>query len=117
MKVYCFTINNCRTLTAYQDGREIEDKNSVGPIPVEDLSKEFGENIPKYVYYDGGYGSTVLFCVDINVDVRKICEKYNYRISDRLEIIDVESSMYNNRYSIYPNYRKDAPPYHLEITY
>jgi hypothetical protein len=82
-----------------------------------DLSQEFGSNIPKIFQYEGGTGSVYLFCVDAKIDVENICKKYYIRksiashiyIDNTLEIDELE---YNNNYEIY--HTASIPKYKLK---
>lgn len=68
---------------------------------------EFGEDIPKYLIYEGGQGRTYLFCIDESIDVIKICKKYNYLIDDEaFHKMEINDETYNNDYTIYPTYEK-----------
>jgi hypothetical protein len=85
-------------------------------ISIKELSKEFGENIPKSLPFDGGflYYITHLFCVDENVNVEEICNKYNYDMGEPYKI-EIEDYMYNNNYTIYISYKKEEPRFYLQL--
>jgi len=80
------------------------------------LSKEFGENIPKSLPFEGGYlyFITHLFCVDANVNIKEICNKYNYDMGEPYKI-EIEDYMYNNNYTINISYKKEGARYYLEL--
>jgi hypothetical protein len=96
MFVYCFTLNSKKLLDSTLKLGDFD-------LLVDQIHKEFGQNIPKYCHYDGGRGCTTLFCVDVNVNITAICAKYNLAIGT-LENIDIDESTYNNSYQIVPNY-------------
>ena len=81
--------------------------STISEIAIKELSKEFGDNIPKSLPFDGGYlyYITHLFCVDENVDIKEICNKYNYEIAEPYKI-EIEDCMYNNNYTICYSYKK-----------
>ena len=81
-----------------------------------EFSKEFGENIPKSLPFDGGYlyFITHLFCVDANVNIEKICNKYNYDMGKPYKI-EIEDYMYNNNYTVGISYKKEGPRYYLKL--
>lgn len=97
MLVYCFTISRLKSTTA----------------SVDENYKEFGKNIPNYLQYEGGSSCTYLCCVQKNVNIVELCEKYKYECST-IDTIDIEEHNFNNSYTIYPSYAKDGPSYHLE---
>ena len=97
MLVYCFTISVL-----------LDTKASI-----DEIYKEFGENIPNYIQYEGGSQITYLCCVDKNVNIIELCEKYKYECS-RIDTIDIEEDTFNNSYTIYPSYAKYGPSFHLE---
>jgi hypothetical protein len=76
---------------------------------------EFGNNIPNYLQYEGGGmdGCTFLCCVDIKVDVDKICSKYNQTCSKMYQI-EIDEQEYNNNYTIHPTYSRCGIQYILE---
>lgn len=90
-------IVNCFTVKVFHTNR----------IDIKNVFNEFGNNIPNYLQYEGGSmdGCVFLFCVDINVDVEKICKKYNCDCS-RLEQLTIDCNKYNSSYTIHPNYKK-----------
>jgi hypothetical protein len=84
---------------------------------IKQLSNEFGKNIPRFSPYEGGKMGfiTSLCCVDANIDVEEICEKYNCEIG-KTEKMLVQDSMYNSDYTIYDTNNKEGPPFHLRRT-
>ena len=102
MFVKCFTV----TISA-----------NIYEIAIPQLSKEFGKNIPRFSPYEGGRMGfiTNLCCVDANIDVEKICKKYNYEIGTQEEIL-IQNNMYNSNYTIYNTYNKEGPPFRLQLT-
>jgi hypothetical protein len=85
-------------------------------ISMKELSKEFGENIPKSLPFDRGYlyFITHIFCVNANVNIKEICNKYNYDIGEPYKI-EIEDYMYNNNYSLHISYKKEGIEFYLEI--
>ena len=84
---------------------------------IEKLNKDFGENIPKPLPYEGGILGfiTKLFCVDANINVEEISKKYNCEISE-LYKIDIENHTYNNNYKVNRNYFTiNKPKFYLEL--
>lgn len=71
------------------------------PININIVHKEFGTNIPKYNALEGGdyLGPEYLCCVDTNVNVKSICNKYNYVLSE-LYKMNIDSSKYNSNYIV-----------------
>jgi hypothetical protein len=80
-----------------------------------DLSQEFGSNIPKIFQYEGGSGNVYLFCVDAKIDVKNICKKYYIKKSRCFHIkkspfyniyinatLEIDELTYNNNYEICP---------------
>ena len=98
---------NCFTVTMPSNNSEIE---------IKELSKEFGDNIPKSLPFDGGflYFITHLFCVDENINIEKICNKYNYDIGKPYKI-EIEDYMYNDNYTICNSYKKEGPRFYLKL--
>ena len=90
--------------------------STISEIAIKELSKEFGENIPNSLPFDGGYlyYITHLFCVDENVDIKEICNKYNYEIVEPYKI-EIEDYMYNNNYTICYSYKKEGPRFYLKL--
>lgn len=91
MLVYCFIVNvfNIRDITI--------------PVkPIEEFAKELGDDIPNYVPFQGLKG-IYGFVVDSNIDVVKLCEKYNYDIGNlyKKEILD---TWYNKNHTIFLSY-------------
>ena len=91
-----FRFVNCFTVTM---------PSSIYKIGINQLSNEFGKNIPRFSPYEGGKMGfiTHLCCVDTNVNVEEICKRYNYKM-DRPEKILIEDNMYNSNYTIYNTY-------------
>lgn len=85
-------------------------------IAIKELSKNFGDNIPKYLPFEGGklHFITSLFCVDANVNVIEICNKYNYEINEPYKM-KIEDHMYNNNYTICNSYNNEGPRFYLKI--
>ena len=85
-------------------------------IAMKELSKEFGDNIPKSLPFDGGflYFITHFFCVDSNVNIEEICNKYNYEMGKPYKI-EIDDYMYNNNYTIYISYKKEGPKFYLTL--
>jgi hypothetical protein len=83
-------------------------------MAIQELSKKFGDNIPNSLPFDGGklYFITHLFCVDENVNITEICNKYNYEIGKPYKI-EIEDYMYNNNYTIRYSYKKEGPRFYL----
>jgi hypothetical protein len=98
---------NCFTVTI---------PSSISKIAMKELSKKFGENIPKSLPFDGGYlyFITHLFCVDENVNIKEICNKYNYEMRNPFKI-EIEDYMYNNNYTICNSYKKEGPRFYLKL--
>ena len=98
---------NCFTVTI---------PTNIFKIAIKELSKEFGENIPKSLPFDGGYlyFITHLFCVDANVNVKEICKKYNCEMGS-LSKIQIEEDIYNNNYIICYANSKEGPKFYLEF--
>jgi len=88
-------------------------KRSKNIVPLEKILLEFGENIPLPCAYDGcPYGLVDLCCADMNINVKKICKKYDC-ICDDIYIIKVDISEFNSDYMIVPVYQRDPPYYRL----
>jgi hypothetical protein len=90
--------------------------SSISKIEIKELSKEFGDNIPKSLPFDDGflYFITHLFCVDENINIEEICNKYNYEIRKPYKI-EIDDYMYNNNYTIYISYKKEGPRFYLQL--
>jgi hypothetical protein len=92
--------------------------SNISKIAMKELSKEFGENIPKSLPLEDGFlhFTTHIFCVDTNVNIEDICEKYNYEM-DKPFKIEIEDYMYNNNYTlqIQISYKKKVIEYYLEL--
>ena len=86
------------------------------PNQIDTVYANYGKNIPKYLQYEGGSGGiTFLCCVAADVDVKEICEKYNYECGTIYQV-DVDGDKYNSSYTIYPTYSKDGPKFVLQPT-
>ena len=85
------------------------------PIPIENLYRLFGENLPYFLQYEGGSRPNYLFCVDSNIDVKTICGQNGYEYHS-LYTLEIDPCMYTNEYTIHPTYSKDGPKYVLEKT-
>jgi hypothetical protein len=97
-------IVNCFTIT-----RKIDN-----PHPIYVIYQEFGTEIPKYLQYEGGSGdNTYLCCVDARINVKKLCETYNYECGTLYQM-EVAEDMYNNSYTIYPTYKKEGEQFVLQ---
>ena len=98
---------NCFTVTI---------PTNIFEIAIKELSKEFGNNIPKSLPFEGGflYFITHLFCVDENINIEEICNKYNYDIGKPYKI-EIEDYMYNNNYTIHISYKKEGPRFYLKL--
>jgi hypothetical protein len=89
-------------------------KPSGNKIPLNEILKEFGYNIPVPCPYEGCMDGIVhLCCVDIDVDVAGICEKYGYNCGHLFKL-EIDPSKFNNEYMILPTYSRDPPHYSLE---
>jgi len=97
---------NCFTVTI---------PTNIFKIYIKELSKKFGDNIPKYLPFDGGklYFITYLFCVDENVNIKEICNTYNYEMGKPYKI-EIDDYMYNNNYTICNSYKKEGPRFYLK---
>lgn len=87
------------------------------PIDIDVLYKEFGDNIPKYNPLEGGdyLGPEYLCCVDANVDIKVICDKYNYILREIYKM-DIDSSKYNSNYYLHETWfgHSSVEPYYLD---
>lgn len=99
MFVYCFTVTR---------------KND-NPTPINIVYEKFGNNIPKYLEYEGGGsdGNTYLCCVDIRVNVKEICEEYHYECGTLYQM-EIAEDMYNDSCTINPTYKKEGESYVLQ---
>jgi hypothetical protein len=82
------------------------------PTTIEHLYTEFGENIPKYLEYDGGSGLNILYCVDASTNIIEICDKYNVKVYI-LNTMEFDDSIYNNTFTIHPTYSDNGEQYEL----
>ena len=98
---------NCFTVTM---------PSSISEIAMKEISKEFGENIPKSLPFEGGflYFITHVFCVDSNINIEEISNKYNYDMGKPYKI-EIEDYMYNNNYTIHISYKKEGPRFYLTL--
>ena len=102
MLVNCISINTLqRPKTIFSFLKNVLIKTQPTELP-EIMYKELGNNIPKFFQYEGGMGLTFIFCVDSNVDIKRICKKYNYDIGDNLHKMEIDEITYNNNYQVYP---------------
>jgi hypothetical protein len=85
-------------------------------IAIKVLSKKFGNNIPKSLPFDGGkmYFITHLFCVDENINIKEICNKYNYEIGEPYKI-EIDDYKYNDNYTICYSFKKEGPRFYLKL--
>ena len=99
---------NCFTVTM---------SSSIYTNAIKELSKEFGKNIPRFLPYEGGKMGfiTNLCCVDTDINVEKICKKYNYEMGNPEKML-IENNMYNSNYTIYNTYNKEGPRFRLQLT-
>ena len=58
------------------------------------------------------YYITHLFCVDSNVNIKEICNKFNYDMNKPYEI---EDYMYNYNYTICNSYKKEGSRFYLKL--
>ena len=98
---------NCFTVTM---------PTNISEIAIKELSEEFGKNIPKSLAFDRGYlyFNTYIFCLNENVNIEEICNKYNYEIGKPYKI-EIEDYMYNNNYILRISYKKEGPRFYLEL--
>ena len=77
------------------------------------MSNEFGKNIPRHIFYDGGKLGiiTCLFCVDANVNIIQICKKYECEIGEPFKM-EIKDDTYNSNYTICSNYIR-GPKFYL----
>jgi hypothetical protein len=87
-------------------------------ITIKQFSKEFGDNIPKSLPFEGGklYFITNLFCVDENINIKEICNKYKCDMGEPYRI-KIEDYMYNDNYTICNSYEKEGPRFYLHHSY
>ena len=90
--------------------------SSIYKITINQLSNEFGKNIPCFSPYEGGNMGfiTNLCCVDEKINVEEICKKYNCEMGCPTKML-IEDSMYNSNYTIYNTYNKEGPPFRLQL--
>ena len=100
MNVNCFTVTLAHS----------------NPNSFAELYREFGENIPTYLQYEGGSmnHTTFLCCVSADVPVKDICARYKY-ICGTLYLMEIDPNQYHSSYTIYPTYcrKEDGSPYRL----
>jgi hypothetical protein len=82
-------------------------------IKIEKLAEKFGSNYPCYIRLEGGTGINYLFCVDISIDVKSICDLYKYEIYEEPYEMDIEQELYNNTNMIYPDYSSNGECFKL----
>jgi hypothetical protein len=82
------------------------------PDNIDIIYNEFGDNLPRYYKIENSNYSEYLFCVDVNINIKNICYKYNYKINN-LYIMDINEKEYNNLYKIKFNYMINEDPYEL----
>ena len=89
---------------------------NISKIDMKEFLKEFSENIPKSLLFEDGflYFITHIFCIDANVNIEEICNKYNYDIGKPYKI-EIEDYMYNNNYRLHIRYKKKIIEYYLEL--
>ena len=80
------------------------------------ITKDFGANIPKSLPHEGGPWGFInyLFCVNANVNIEEICRKNNCKMSEPYKM-KIEEHMYNDKYIIHNTYKKEGPPFRLEL--
>ena len=90
--------------------------SSISKIAIKQLSKKFGDNIPKSLPFEGGklHFVTNLFCVDENINIKKICNEYNYDMGKPYKI-EIEDCTYNDNYTICNSYEKEGPEFYLKL--
>jgi hypothetical protein len=91
--------------------------SSIYKTTINQLSREFGKNIPRFSPYEGGPLGfiTNLCCVDEKINVEEICKKYDYKMGNPTKML-IEDSMYNSNYTIYNTYNKEGPAFRLQLT-
>ena len=89
---------------------------NISKIVIEQLSKEFGENIPKSLLFEDGflYFITHIFCVDVNINIQEICNKYDCDMKTPYKI-EIDDYMYNNNYKLNISHKKKVIEYYLEL--
>jgi hypothetical protein len=91
-------------------------KRPVGnPTSISTVYKAFGENIPRYLSLEGGdyKGPEYMLCIDRGINVKEICDKYDY-ICKNSRTYEVDESKFNKEYQIIPTYYSSDIPYRLE---
>ena len=87
---------------------------SKSAVNIDVLKNDLG-NIPRYCVYDGSDCREYLLCLDAMIDVKKLCEKYNYMCGS-VHKIEIDKDLYNNNYEITPP-AMDGDSYILEKCY
>ena len=66
-----------------------------------DIYNKFNENIPQYstIYNNDYEGTLYLFCIDDNIDFRKICNENNFMYL-RSEKKYIDNELYNNKHKV-----------------
>jgi len=104
MFVHCISINTLqRPKSIFSIIQNFFMKSPKIELP-ETLYKEIGNHIPRCFQEEGGMGLSFVFCVDTRIDIKEICNKYNYDIGDNLYKMEIDNGTYNNNYKIYPTY-------------
>ena len=87
-------------------------------IPLQFLYERFGSNIPKYLplenTFESGtntevHGAWYLFCVDSRLNVKRICNKYDFSDNFVPYRMKIDPNMYNREYTIYATGDKKNP--------
>ena len=95
MLVNCISINTLqRPKTIFSLLKNFLIKTQPTELP-EIMYKELGNNIPKCFQYEGGMGLTFIFCVDSDVDIKRICKKYNYDIGTLFSKYSIRSCCFS----------------------
>ena len=100
-QVHCFTVTRHRG----------------NPVTIEEVYRDFGENIPMVLQYEGGNmnQTTFMCCVDADVPVKTICARHNYEYGT-LYPMEIDEDQYNSSYTIHPTYHKTGVQYELRKT-
>ena len=87
---------------------ELKERMLVNIVTISIISKDatnfktfFEElgNVPKYDKLDGGDCAEYQLCLDVNIDVEKLCKKNNYFYCNS-QTIEVNKDEYNNNYEV-----------------
>ena len=81
---------------------------------IETIFKEFGQNIPEYLQYEGGScdGMTVVCCVDSSINAKTICLQNSVSYT-KLSELEIDEMMYRNSNRVscgYGGYRLEPIP-------